>query len=99
MDIKILEKSGAIRFLAILLSHGGSMPLTELMYTTKINSQTFYARKNELKDIGLITQEGKLVEKDGRVVKMSIISLTPLGKKIAKKLLEIKEIMEKEDKS
>jgi len=96
MDIKILEKSGAIKFLITLLNHGGSLPITELMYATKINSQTFYARKNDLLKVGLVTQEGKIIKKEERVIKITVISLTSLGKKVAKKLLEIKEIIEEE---
>jgi len=94
MDIRALEKSGAITFLITLLTHGGSLPVTELMYATKLNSQTFYARKNDLLKIGLITQEGKIVDREGRVIKITVISLTPFGKKIAEKLLELKEIIE-----
>ena len=94
MDIKILEKSGAIRFLITLLDHGGSLPITELMYATKINSQTFYARKDEFLEKGIIKMEGKLIEKDGRVVKVTVISLTSAGQKIAKKLAELNKLME-----
>ena len=94
MGVRILEKSGAIRFLITLLNHGGSLPITELMYATKINSQTFYARKDEFLEKGIIKMEGKLIEKDGRVVKVTVISLTSAGQKIAKKLAELNKLVE-----
>lgn len=94
MEIRDLEKSGAITFLITLYEHGGSMQVTDLLYTTRINSQTFYARKKDLMNAGFISQEGKIIDRDGKAIKTTIITLTPKGRKVAEKLAEIKKIIE-----
>ncbi len=60
-----------------------------------MSSSTFYNRKRELKELGLINIDEKPTEKNGILFGKTVyISLTPKGKKVAEKLKEIKEILE-----
>jgi len=93
-DVSTLEKASAITFLIFLLQHGGSMPVTRLLHESGIHPTTFYARKRELIEAGLIREEGKIIDREGKVIKTIAIVLTPKGKKVAERLVEIKEIME-----
>ena len=58
---------------------------------------TFKERLDDLMQAGLLTYEKKPTVKDGKIIGGGTtlwVSLTPLGKKVAEKLAEIKEIME-----
>ena len=98
--IAILEKAGAIRFLIVLYESNKKINATELMKKASSNTTATKARVGELKECGLIEYEIKPTVKNGVVIggsKTKWVWLTPKGKKVAKKLLEIEEIMEKEE--
>jgi len=97
-DLSSLEKASSTKFLITLLENNGSLTNSKLLDISKIHSSTFYDRKKDLSDAGLIEIEEKMSKKeDGSVSGPNIwISLTPKGLKIAKKLKEIEEIMNRE---
>jgi len=95
--MNVLEKEKAITILLALYKMKSVATITDIINSLSISSPTFYKRKNELVEAGLIKIEEKPTEKNGKLLGKTVyLSLTPKGKKVAKKLLEIKEIMENE---
>lgn len=93
----LLERTGISSILFTLLDNG-EMMTTDLMDKVGIGTHTFYDRRDELKDAGLITVQRKATKKkDGVIMTRGgvYIKLTPTGKEVARKLQEIENIMEK----
>lgn len=90
-----LEKASSTSILISLFQTKDEISLSKLRELTKANISTIYARIRDLEKMKLIKKEEKPTVKDGIVIggKTVYLSITPLGKKVAKKLLEIKEIM------
>ena len=92
------EKRGVSAILISLLDLNSEVSVSKLLDITKMSNPTFYDRKDGLVEAGLIKIKERPTERKNGVTfgKTVYISLTPKGKKVAKKLLEIKEIMNRE---
>lgn len=90
------EKRGISAILTSLLNTNSELSVSKLLEATKISNPTFYDRKKELVDAKLIKiKERPTKRKNGVTFGKTVwVSLTPKGKEVAKKLLEINEIME-----
>ena len=97
MEYPIYERRG-ITTILITLYNTDEMITTDLIKLSGLNERTFYDRKKELEAAKLIkTKQLPKRKKEGAMYGRAIwISLTPKGKKVAEKLKEIKEIMERE---
>ncbi|MGC9193636.1 MAG: hypothetical protein ACP5FQ_07040 [Thermoplasmata archaeon] len=88
--IKIFEKqSGLIRLLIYLLDHQ-PINIQSIIDNTDIYPNIMYSSLNKSKDLGLIDSK---IDKSSYPPK-NMISLTVKGEKVARKLKEIKEILE-----
>ena len=96
-----LEKTYSIQILVNLYSIEGKITAKDLMKKIGCSSNvTFTERLDDLKNANLLEYQKKPTVKDGKTIgggQTKWIWLTPKGKKVAKKLLEIKEIMEREE--
>lgn len=90
MKAAILEKKGAIVILITLRKHG-DLITTKLLKETKLGNNVFYGALRILYENGLITKE----KKEDKYPYSILISLTDRGRKVAEKLLEIEDILEK----
>jgi len=104
-NLKWLEKAASTSILITLFQHEDEeMYLSELKKETKANTSSIYGRIGKDEMIGDLEKAGLIKKRVSPTVKNDIpmggktvwISLTPKGKKVAKKLLEIKKIMEEE---
>ncbi len=95
-----LEKTYSIHILINLYDVDGKITAKDLMAKIGCFSNvTFNERLDDLKGVDLIKYEKKPTVKDGKIIggsQTKWIWLTSKGKKVAEKLLEIKEILEEE---
>jgi len=91
--MQYIFQKGTYEILLEIKKHEKIQPskLAELIKT--ISEKTLYKRLEELKNLGLIKEEGGINEL-GRPVKF--YSLTPLGKKVIAKFEEVEQIFQKE---
>ena len=92
--IRVLEKqSGLIRLLIFLLDHQ-PINVQSVIENTDIYPNIMYSSLRKSKDLGLIASRTDSKSYPPR----NMISLTDKGKKVAKHLKEIEEILEERDK-
>ena len=97
--LAFLEGRDATRIILVLYQHKDKIKQSELQEKAKVNAATITRRVEELKSAGIIDFKIAPTVKDGKIIggsQTKWIWLTPKGKKVAEKLAEIKEIMEKE---
>lgn len=98
-EAPLFERTGVSAILFALLD-SGEMINKDLLEAADVGGNTYYDRRDELKDAGLITVKRKATKKkDGVIMTRGgvYIKLTPTGEKVARKLHEIEEIMEGND--
>ncbi len=94
--LKWLEKSGSTKILLTLVEYE-KLTITQLQKRSGVVSNTLYDRLKELEKKKLINREERAIEEPDYIFRRVVfISLTPKGKKVAEKLMEIKRIMEEE---
>jgi|Deesub1362A_J573_1020465.scaffolds.fasta_scaffold36954_1 DNA-binding HxlR family transcriptional regulator len=95
-----LEKTYSIHILVNLYDVEGKITAKDLMAKIGCSSNvTFNERLDDLKEVNLIDYEKRPTVKNGKIIgggRTKWIWLTPKGRKVAEKLLEIKKIMEEE---
>jgi len=97
--LPFLEGTDAIHIILGLYHSKTKISQSDLGKLTGSNATTIAKRIDELRDAGIIDFEIKPTVKNDVVIggsKTKWVWLTPKGKKVAKKLLEIKEIMEED---
>lgn len=95
----LYEQTGVSAILFTLLDNGEIIN-KDLLEAADIGGNTYYDRREELKDAGLITVQRKATKKkDGVVMTRGgvYIKLTSTGQKVARKLKEIEEILEEKE--
>jgi len=88
LKLEVLEQKAAI-YTLILLLEKGKMTASELVYFIPHSQGAVYTAKERLEKAGFIEIE----EKD-KFPKPKIHKLTPKGKAVAEKLLEIEKMLE-----
>ena len=96
-SLPFLEGTDATRIILALYQNKDKISQSDLAKLTGGNASTITKRVNELKNANIIDYELKPTVKDGKIIggsQTKWIWLTPKGRKVAEKLLEIKRIME-----
>ena len=98
-SLPFLEGTDATRIILALYYNKDKISQSNLAKLTGSNATTITKRVDELKNANIIDYKLRPTIKDGKVIggsQTKWIWLTPKGKKVAEKLLEIKEILEEE---
>jgi len=88
LKLEVLEKKATMHILIALFKEGRKT-VSELIYVLPFSQTAIYSAKERLEKAGLIKKE--II---GEFPKTIIHSLTPKGRKVAEKLLEIEKILE-----
>jgi DNA-binding MarR family transcriptional regulator len=89
-SLRILEKQSGFLRLLVYLYENGEKPLTAIMDETGIPVHQLYASIRKAEELGLV----KTRIDDGKYPPRSIVSLTKRGKKVAERILEIREFID-----
>jgi len=87
MSIKALEQTAAIRLL-ILLAREGKMPILKIRYMLDASGSAIYNAIRKLSEAGLVHDEY-----EEHFPRRRLISLTPLGQRVAEHLIEIEKLL------
>ena len=87
--LKILEKQSGILRLLVYLAEDGEKPLTEVRDDTDIPIHQLYSSVDKCKEMGLV----KTRIDNTKYPPKNLIYATEKGKKVAEKLLEIKNLI------
>lgn len=85
--LKILEKQSGILRLLVYLSEDGEKPLTEVRDETEIPIHQLYSSVEKAKELGLV----KTRIDNAKYPPKNLIYSTEKGKKVAEKLVEIRD--------
>ena len=92
--MQCLFQKGTYEILVEIKKHEKIQPSKLAKLIKTISEKTLYRRLEELRNLGLIREEGGINEL-GRPVKF--YSLTPLGNKVITKFEEVEQIFQKEE--
>ena len=91
MDVlRTLEKQSGLLRLIVYLAQDGEKPLTEVLEETEIPVHQLYSSIEKAKAMGLV---GSRIDSEGYPAR-NLIFCTPKGRKVARKLQEIIQIVD-----